>query len=382
VGADDVAFHRKLFELDRVNPITVMGVLWELQREASDSATARVAGWARTVFGMTRYQSATARRGVEAARLAAELSCPLASTVALGSMLEHWDGSGFPGKATGQRIPIGARIVAPAQIATIWGEEAAPGEVAARLARLSGSRFDPTVVAALRAALAAEQVDAAGAWVDRLAADLAPHCPASVADQTLSPATVARVFADIVDSKSPFTASHSQRVAALAGAMARLHGATGAPEAEVVLAGLLHDLGKLAVPNTILDKPGPLDPPEWAVLRQHPADSARVIGVVPGWARLAAWAGAHHERPDGRGYHQGLAGAAIPLVGCLLAAADAFDAMTADRPYRRGLPIEEALRRLREGRETQFDPLAVDLIAAVATGDATGDAPPDLRASA
>ena len=135
-----------------------------------------------------------------------------------------------------------------------------------------------------------------------------------------------------------------------------------------LLAGLLHDLGKLGVSTLILDKNGPLDATEWAAMRRHPADSARVLRMIPGWEAITTWAAAHHERPDGRGYHLQREGETIPLVGRWLAVADAFDAMTADRPYREGLPPAEALRRLREGRGTQFDHEAVLLITAIVEG--------------
>jgi len=150
--------------------------------------------------------------------------------------------------------------------------------------------------------------------------------------------------------------------------MAQLAGALPANVEEVLLAGLLHDLGKLGVSNLVLDKNGPLDAAEWTSMRRHPADSARVLRMIPGWELITTWAAAHHERPDGRGYHLQLAGETIPLVGRWLAVADAFDAMTADRPYREGLPPVEALRRLREGRGTQFDHEAVLLLTAIVEG--------------
>lgn len=199
---------------------------------------------------------------------------------------------------------------------------------------------------------------AAGEWLDILIVDLA------LEDSPL----LAGVFAEIVDAKSAFTAQHSHRVAALAGAMSRLAGA-GAQETEaVLLAGLLHDLGKLGVSNLILDKPAALDDTEWLAMRRHPSDSARVLQMIPGWAAITSWAASHHERPDGRGYHLRREGETIPTVGRWLAAADAFDAMTADRPYRQGREPAEALRRLQEGRGTQCDPQDVLLLTAIVEG--------------
>lgn len=365
MGVDDIAFHRRLFELDRITPRSVAGILWELQRP-TDGAARRVAGWTRSLVGFGRYARGSAARGREAARLALALGCPHTTIAAVTGTLESWDGAGAPYGRAGQQIPIAARIIAATQLATVWGEEAAPAEVAARLMRLAGVRLDPEVVRALLPLLEQGLPPAPGQWVDHLAeAWREPAAPPATA-RSVQTTTIAQVFAEIVDAKSPFTATHSQRVAAIAGAMVGVAGDDlRVPRSTLVLAGLLHDLGKLAVANAILDKPTALDAAEWVILRQHPADSARIAGAVPGWRHLAEWVGAHHERPDGRGYHRGLAGAAIPPVARLLAVADAFDAMTADRPYRAGLPVAEALRRLRAGTGTQFDPHGVDLLAAV-----------------
>ncbi|HEX5504179.1 MAG TPA: HD domain-containing phosphohydrolase [Thermomicrobiales bacterium] len=365
VGVDDIAFHRRLFELDRVNPATVAALLWELQRGRTDRATVRVAGWTRSLLGMGLYRRQVRRRGEAATRLAGDLSCPRGTLVALAAVGEYFDGGGFPDHLAGERIPIAGRILAAAQSAVIWGEAAAPGEVGERLARQAGGRFDPAVVREIRAQLTALPSRGPAAWLDDLAGGARRCAVAPVREQSVATVALTRVFAEIVDAKSPFTASHSRRVAALAGAMAHGAGDPAMDESDVILAGLLHDLGKLAVPNRILDKDGPLDEEEWTILRRHPADSARVIAALPGWATIATWAGAHHERVDGGGYHQGLKGAAIAPAGRVLAVADAFDAMTADRPYRAALPVDEALRRLRAGRGSQFDPAAVAFLEGV-----------------
>jgi len=368
VGVDDVAFHRHVFGMDQYSPATFAALLWKLQRRQTDRATSRVKGWTHALLGLRTYQSQFAHRNAEAARLAAELRCPIGAVGAIGAVGEHWDGSGNPGLLSGAGIPIGARVVLAAQLATIWGEEASPTAVAERLALQAGKRLDPTVVATLRAVLAGQASDHPGEWLDALTVELAFRDSPLPGEQALTPPLLAGVFADIVDAKSPFTAQHSHRVAALAGSIASLAGATPSQIEAVLLAGLLHDLGKLAVPNLVLDKNGPLSDPEWATMRQHPADSRRVLLGIPGWETIASWAGAHHERPDGRGYDVGRSGDTIPLIGRWLAVADAFDAMTADRPYRRGMDPTEALRRLQGGRGTQFDSAAVALLHDVVAG--------------
>jgi HD-GYP domain-containing protein (c-di-GMP phosphodiesterase class II) len=365
VGIDDIAFHRHVFGMDHYSPATFAALLWKLQRHQTDRATSRVKGWTHALLGLKAYQRQFAARNAEAARLAAELRCPVSAVGAIGSVGEHWDGSGNPGRLAGDRIPIAARVVLAAQMAVIWGETAGPADVSARLALQAGSRLDPTIVAALCALLAEQGSSHPGEWLDALTVELAFRASPLPGEQALTPPLLAGVFGDIVDAKSPFTAQHSHRVAALAGSIASLAGATPSQVEAVLLAGLLHDLGKLAVPNLVLDKNGPLSDPEWAIMRRHPADSRRVLLGIPGWEAIASWAGAHHERPDGRGYDIGRSGDAIPLIGRWLAVADAFDAMTADRPYRQGMDPTEALRRLQDGRESQFDGATVALLHAV-----------------
>ena len=254
------------------------------------------------------------------------------------------------------------------QIALIWGETAAPAAVAARLLRLHPGRFDPQVVRETARTMRGLNVGLPPFWIDQLARESGALPIIAERDRPLDALLLASTFAELVDMKSTFTGSHSLRVANLAGAMAALDRqllTAGVTVSEVILTALLHDLGKLAVPTTILDKQGPLTPEEWVIMRRHPADSALVINAVAPWGDLAVWAGAHHERVDGRGYHQGLVGDAIPPIGRLLATADAFDAMIADRPYRKGIAPEEALRRVRDDRGTQFDPLAAELLETV-----------------
>jgi putative nucleotidyltransferase with HDIG domain len=158
-----------------------------------------------------------------------------------------------------------------------------------------------------------------------------------------------------VDSRDVYTGSHSQRVAQLSG---RIAARLGLPEEEVELArlaGSLHDLGKLAIPEEILRKPAALSDPERLVLERHPQIGFRMLeslGVDP----VAEWVLRHHERWDGAGYPDGLAGETIPLGARIVFVADAFDAMTSDRVYREPLTHEQAVEELRRCAGSQFDP--------------------------
>ena len=169
-------------------------------------------------------------------------------------------------------------------------------------------------------------------------------------------------LARAVDARDVYTGSHSQRVAELAARTARR---LGLPEEEVELTRLaasLHDLGKLAIPEEILRKPGPLTEPERMVLERHPQIGFRMLeslGVDP----VADWVLHHHERWDGSGYPDGLPGERIPLGARIIFVADAYDAMTSERVYRRRVPAEQAIAELRRCAGSQFDPEIVDALA-------------------
>jgi diguanylate cyclase (GGDEF)-like protein/putative nucleotidyltransferase with HDIG domain len=166
-------------------------------------------------------------------------------------------------------------------------------------------------------------------------------------------------LAAAVDAKDPYTRGHSQRVSAYAAAVAEAMGLSAAEIARVRLAGLLHDVGKIGVPDAILTKPGKLTAEEFAIIQQHPAIGERMLAGVPFLREILSAVRHHHERWDGRGYPDGLAGLALPRDAAILAVADSFDAMTSSRTYRAALPPSEARRRVREGSGMQFDPRVV-----------------------
>jgi diguanylate cyclase (GGDEF)-like protein len=166
-------------------------------------------------------------------------------------------------------------------------------------------------------------------------------------------------LAAAVDAKDPYTRGHSQRVSAYAAAMAEAMGLSAGEIARVRLAGLLHDVGKIGVPDAILTKPGRLTAEEFAIIQQHPAIGERMLAGVPFLREILPAVRHHHERWDGRGYPDGLAELALPRDAAILAVADSFDAMTSSRTYRAALPASEARRRVREGSGTQFDPRVV-----------------------
>ncbi len=165
-----------------------------------------------------------------------------------------------------------------------------------------------------------------------------------------------QALAAAVDAKDPYTQGHSQRVAEYATSLARHVGATQ-PELDLLhTTGTLHDVGKIGVPDAILKKPGRLDEEERAVMETHPVLGEVIVRKAPQLAATLPGVRHHHERWDGKGYPDGQAGEAIPLMARYLALADTFDAMTSDRPYRKGLSLEIALAEIGRGAGTQFDP--------------------------
>jgi diguanylate cyclase (GGDEF)-like protein/putative nucleotidyltransferase with HDIG domain len=155
---------------------------------------------------------------------------------------------------------------------------------------------------------------------------------------------------------------HAEQVVALAGAVARRLGLDTEAIERIAAAALLHDIGKVAVPDDILNKPGPLSDEEWVVVRQHTIAGERILRAVPGLGPVARIVRHGHERFDGAGYPDGLRGDEIPLGSRIVLACDAYDAMTTTRPYRRAMAHEEAVAELTAGAGTQFDPRIVDAL--------------------
>jgi hypothetical protein len=166
-------------------------------------------------------------------------------------------------------------------------------------------------------------------------------------------------FVRAIDARDPYTARHSEKVAGYAVQLAESLGLPPCACERIRLAGLLHDVGKVALERSVLHKPGRLSDEEWEQVRAHPGMSAHIIGGVQRFAEFLDGARHHHERFDGDGYPDGLKGEEIPFDARILAVADAYDAMTSDRSYRAALSHEEALRRLEEGSGAQFDPVCV-----------------------
>jgi putative two-component system response regulator len=171
-----------------------------------------------------------------------------------------------------------------------------------------------------------------------------------------------QALAQALEAKDPYTKGHSSRVAAYAGNVARRLGLSDADAALVELGAELHDVGKIGVRETVLQKPGPLTPEEYAHIMEHPVIGARILGPLLKHApQVLAIVRSHHERVDGQGLPDGLSGEAISLHARIVAVADAFDAMTTGRPYRPQRTVADALEEMRRGAGTQWDSAVVDV---------------------
>ena len=171
-----------------------------------------------------------------------------------------------------------------------------------------------------------------------------------------------RALCNAVEARDAYTGKHAERVAAYGMEIARVLDAPFADDPEVEFGFLLHDVGKVAVPDEILRKPGPLTAAELGEIRRHSRIGAELVARVEGLHAIVPWILHSHEHFDGSGYPDGLSGNGIPLASRILLVADAFDAMMSDRPYRDAVSREAALRELEEHAGGQFDPDCVELL--------------------
>ncbi|WP_165864158.1 HD domain-containing phosphohydrolase [Capsulimonas corticalis] len=196
------------------------------------------------------------------------------------------------------------------------------------------------------------------AKADGIGADDADQLRASLAEET-SGFTMLDALVTAVDNKDRYTRRHSEDVMVYSVMIARELGMDAAALRTIAVAALLHDLGKIGVPDKVLRKPGRLTEEEYDAVKQHPMMGAVIVASAPGFEETLDAVRHHHERWDGKGYPGGLAGEECPLIARLMAVADAFSAMTTDRPYRKGMPHEKALAILQDGAGSQWDPQCV-----------------------
>jgi putative nucleotidyltransferase with HDIG domain len=204
--------------------------------------------------------------------------------------------------------------------------------------------------------------------LERYAADLRDTFKAERArtqQLTRSYMATVRALSNAVEARDAYTGKHAERVAAYGIAIARSLGLPRLDAPEIEFGFLLHDIGKVAVPDSILYKPGSLTVEERALMTRHPVIGSEIVSGIEFLAEAAKVVRSHHERWDGTGYPDGLAGEQIPVAARVFAVADVLDALTTDRPYRRGMPLAKARRIIVEGSGSQFDPRVVKALSEI-----------------
>ena len=366
-GGNDIRAKRARMVTDWTNE--VQAAMYALEQSAPGASWFERAKRVATVARLgqnaaVRLVQIRCDRGAEIVR---QLSFGAGVAEAVRALDEHWDGHGQPRGLKGEQIPVAARVLGLAQILEVFAAEGGPQAAFALAKRRSGKWFDPTVVEACRglepklakwAAMTTREL--------RLEVSSAEPGQAHVLAGQATLRRVAQVFAGIVDAKSPYTGAHSARVAEVAVAVARELGWSKELVEETRSAGLLHDLGKLSVPNSILDKPGALEPSEWEIMRMHALYTERILEHVKGFEWLAFASAAHHERLDGSGYCRGLEADQLPELSRVLAVADVYDALSTVRPYRHALSQPEVFAIMDRDDGRGFDSECLEALKSVA----------------
>jgi HD-GYP domain-containing protein (c-di-GMP phosphodiesterase class II) len=281
------------------------------------------------------------QRGADIAR---KLRFPETVAEGIASLDEFWDGKGHPEGLAGRKIPLYSRIALLSQVIDVFYTSTGRDAALEEARRRSAAWFDPSLVAAFESVAKRDAF-----WEDLASPDIRarlrdlepPQHRIPVDDAYLD--DIAAAFGQVVDAKSPYTSGHSTRVCLYADLIGTHIGIDPLRKRWLVRGALLHDVGKLGVPNTILDKPGKLDGEEWINMQAHASHTHTILSRIAAFSDLARVAAAHHERLDGKGYPLGMKAAEISLETRIISVADFFDALTADRPYRAAMPLDKAL---------------------------------------
>jgi putative nucleotidyltransferase with HDIG domain len=371
--ADDRAFKHD-FKLVGAAPLDLLGFV--------ASHTGAHSGWRRRIASLVNIarngeaiaQELIQTRCSRGAAIARRLRFPEDVAQGIHSLDEHFDGSGRPDGLAGDAIPLAARIALLAQVVDVFQFAQGADAAVAEARRRAGTWFDPRLVQAF------EAVAGRAAFWQTLQG---PHLAAAV--NALEPPgrsmpldddyldDIAEAFGAVVDAKSPFTAGHSTRVGHYTGVLADELGIGDARGRWLRRAALLHDVGKLGVSNTILDKPGKLDAAEWEAVKRHAEFTGHILGRISAFEELARIAAAHHEKLDGSGYPLGLRDHEIELETRIITTADIFDAITAERPYHPATPVHRALDIMRAHVGTALDPRCFEALEAVVAREAMGE---------
>ncbi len=352
---DDLAFKRDFKWVDGSLPQVLRFVLRQTGAQAGLMDRLQALGGI-LKNGDDVAQELIQTRCTRGADIARQLRFPESVALGIHALDEHWNGQGRPDQLAGSAIPLNARIALLAQVIDVHHHGGDPAAALAEVQARSGSWFDPELVKVFT------QVSQDPAFwlmlgspaLEQTVYRMEPGGHELPVDEDYLD-DITEAFGQVVDAKSPYTAGHSARVGLYT---ALLGEAMQVPEARrrwLKRGALLHDVGKLGVSNCILDKPGKLDAQEWQAVQRHASYTEAILSRVRIFDELAVVSAAHHERLDGKGYPKGLAGAAITLETRIITTADIFDAITAARPYRGAVPVDQTLRMMAENVGSAID---------------------------
>jgi putative nucleotidyltransferase with HDIG domain len=363
VGGDDRAMKAGVRFEDWTRPhrpnLSTLKLLW---RNVLPSASSAAKVGRILHIGLTQHKNNREMVGLRSDRGASiitKLGMGEFASEAVRSLDEHWDGSGYPDSVKGEQIPLLARICAVAQHLDVLSAGRGTQNAIDTLEERSGTWFDPQLV---RMALSLHRRGTL--WTNCSPGDREDDTRQAVLDldagtqHKLEPGQVDQIceaFADVVDAKSHFTFRHSMGVADAALGIAETMGLPAHRVQLVRRAALLHDIGKLSVSNTILDKRSVLSASEWRAVHQHPRITRLILERVRSFREMAVIAGEHHEKLDGSGYPDRLSARDLSLESRIIAVADVFGALSEDRPYRAGIKLEDTLSIM-----TKFAPHQLD----------------------
>lgn len=266
---------------------------------------------------------------------------------------DRWDGQNQSG-LSGSSIPLPSRIIFLADRVDVLAYQTGNildyrQEIVDQINEQSGTMFDPELVHVFNKVSSKESLwlDLTSQFMDSQLGRRLHTCPVITSEKEII--GVSKIFADIIDSKSPFTYRHSRLVAETASLLAGQAGFTGRQQKRMYIAGLLHDLGKLSIPEEILEKPGRLNKQEYNVIKHHTYITHQILSMIDGFEVINQWAAYHHEKLNGEGYPFHLTGADLSVGSRIMAVADIFSALVEDRPYRKGLPrhrVEEIMNHM------------------------------------
>jgi len=330
--------------------------LWKAKRpEPQVDAISRI-----KIMPVKRTRNIATSQGDRGASIISKIGLGDGTAGAVKALDEHWDGTGFPGRWRGDQIPLLARIAAVAQHLDVFASSKGPEHAVAVMRERSGRWFDPEIVRVAGSLHRTREL-----WKDCLA--ILPEQEVRTAvlalepreNRYLGPETVDRIceaFSDVTDAKSPFTVDHSMGVTDAALGIAQTLGLATDRTVLVRRAALLHDIGKLRIPNSILHKQGKLTVEEFLIVKEHPALTRRILGRIPAFRELANVAGAHHEKLDGTGYPNQLNAKDLSVEARVVAVADVYAALSEVRPYRESLELDQVTEIMRKEMPNKLDP--------------------------